>query len=107
MNSKYVVPWNQLRSMWIAYFGLQEEFPELVDIKEIRKSLRDCIHYANNAAVNVDEITEWRARFERWISQAESLTHTDNDESGIIYSHSEFYCLTLLYQMLALKKFIC
>ncbi|CAG8660608.1 2606_t:CDS:2, partial [Paraglomus brasilianum] len=66
MNSKYVVPWNQLRSMWIAYFGLQEEFPELVDIiiKEIRKSLRDCIHYANNAGVNIDKITEWRARFE-------------------------------------------
>jgi len=36
-HTEYAIPWNQLRSMWILYFGVQDEFPEGVGLKEIQK----------------------------------------------------------------------
>ena len=41
-NSKFIVPWNRLRVMWIMYFGLQEEFPDGVGVKRIRDALTMC-----------------------------------------------------------------
>ena len=41
-HTEYAIPWNQLRSMWILYFGIQDEFPEGVSLKEIRKAFRTC-----------------------------------------------------------------
>jgi hypothetical protein len=38
VNSKYIIPWNRIKSMWIAYFGIQEEFPGGVSIRKVRKA---------------------------------------------------------------------
>lgn len=70
INSRYIIPWNRIRSMWITYFGLQKEFPEGVGIKNVRNALKDCMRYMKNPGVNLDEITEWKERFEEWISQS-------------------------------------
>ena len=81
MNNTYVVPWNQLRSFWIAYFGPQEGFPQGVSMREVRDALRQCMRFINSPGVNVDEMTSWKERFERWINEAEDLTRA-NEESG-------------------------
>jgi hypothetical protein len=70
-HTEYAIPWNQLRSMWILYFGVQDEFPEGVGLKEIRKAFRTCERFENNPGVNVNQICQWKEKFRRWISLVE------------------------------------
>ena len=72
-HSKYIVPWNRLRVMWIIYFGVQEEFPEGVGVKQIRNALRTCERHKNNPGINKEEIGKWKEKFLKWTNEAESL----------------------------------
>ena len=49
-HSKYIVPWNRLRVMWIIYFGVQK-FPDGVGVKQIRDALRMCERHKNNHGI--------------------------------------------------------
>jgi len=76
---EYAIPWNQLRSMWIVYFGVQDEFPEGITVKEIRKALRNCERYKDNPGVNA---RKWKDKFLKWINMSTENYIQEDSELG-------------------------
>ena len=87
----YAIPWNRLRSMWIVYFGVQDEFPEGITIAEIRKALGTCERYKDNPGVNVDEMRKWEDKFLKWINMSTDCTQEDLELSKHSNSNIRFF----------------
>ncbi|CAG8627028.1 6425_t:CDS:2, partial [Paraglomus occultum] len=86
-HPEYAIPWNQLRSMWIVYFGVQDGFPEGITVEEIRKALRNCERYEDNPGVNSEEMRKWKDKFSKWINM--STENCTQEESELDNSFSD------------------
>ena len=67
--------------MWIMYFGLQEEFPDGVGVKQIRDALRMCERHKNNPGINKEEWGKWISNMK---NEAESLAQEIEEPGNYI-----------------------
>jgi hypothetical protein len=84
-TTEIAIPWNRLRSMWIVYFGVQDEFPLFVGLSEIQKAFKICERYENNPGVDINQMCQWKEKFRRWINLAESTQEDVEPENQSNY----------------------